>query len=46
MKFLKDGTILTQADIDVDNYICNRLKELDKDAIVISEKKLEKNLFK
>ena len=47
IKFFKnDGSIITQADIDVDNYICSKLRDFDKDTLVISEeKKLEKNFF-
>ncbi len=46
-KFFKDdGTVVTQADIDVSNYISIKLRDLDNNTDVISEEKeLEQNCF-
>ena len=35
----KDGSIVTQTDLDVENYICNTLKSIDKNIPIISEEK-------
>ncbi len=39
IKIKKDGSIVTQADIEVENHICNKLGAIDKSITIISEEK-------
>lgn len=38
----KDGSIVTQTDLDVEDYICNTLKSMDNNIPIISEEKVYK----